>query len=478
MRMPLRFSRAEEDAAVAAPQVGSALRRLFERVTLLFLRPSEFFGFTEQGTSYRTESVAGLTTFLTMSYVIIVNPHILSDAMGIGYFEDVAFATCIASAVGCLVMGLAANYPIALAPGMGINAFFAYAVVQGLGAPWELAMAAVFLSGLLFFLLSVLRVRRVVISAVPFSIRHATAAGIGIMIAFSGLVNAELVIPHQETLVTLGDVLTVPALLTILGTFTIGFFMARGFRSSILLGILGAAVAGMALGASPWPEADRLIQVPRWPTQTFGAIFRDGGAALREVFALGIWGIVLSFLFVDLFDTVGTLLGIAQKGGFVDERGEVPRANRALGADSVATMVGAVFGTSNTTSYIESTAGLAAGGRTGFANLITALLFIAALFVIPLVEAIPYFATAPALIVVGVLMASQLTRIDWEDITEALPGFIVMIGIPLTFSITNGLALGFLAHVWLKTFSGRLHEVHWLAYLLSAALVAKYLLLP
>ena len=475
MKMWWRFSKAEDDAVVVAPLVESSLGRFFGRMALLFTRPSAFFGFGEQGTTYRTEVVAGLTTFMTMSYVIIVNPHILSDAMGIGYFEDLAFATCVASAVGCLVMGLLANYPIALAPGMGINAFFTYAVVQGLGVPWELAMAAVFLSGVLFFILSVLRVRRVVISAVPSSIRHATAAGIGIMIAFMGLINAELVVPHEVTLVTLGDVLTVPALLTILGTFTIGFFMARGVRSSILVGILAVAVAGMALGAAPWP--DRLAQMPRWPTQTFGAIFWDGAAALREVFALGLWGVVFSFLFVDLFDTVGTLLGVAQKGNFLDERGEVPRANRALGADSVATMVGAVFGTSNVTSYIESTAGLAAGGRTGFANVITAVLFIGALFVIPFVEAIPYFATAPALIVVGVLMASQLAYIDWEDITEALPGFVVMIGIPLTFSITNGLALGFLAHVWLKTFSGRLHEVHWLAYLLSAALVAKYLLL-
>ena len=430
---------------------------------------ARYFRFDELGTNFRREVVGGVTTFVTMAYIVAVNPGILSEALGQDLFQELLFATCVSSAVATLIMGLAANYPFALAPGMGLNAFFAYTVVLGMGVRWDLALGVVLASGILFTLLSVVRVREAIITAVPDALKHATAAGIGLFIAFIGLKNAGIVTGNSATLVALGELRSGPVGLAFLGVLGIGVLVVRRVRGAILLGVLGVTLLAILLGVTPPPKG--IFSLPVWPARLFGAAV----VHLPAAFDVALIGTVFAFLFVDLFDTMGTLVGLSERVGFLDEEGRLPRANRALLADSLGTMVGAVFGTSTVTTYIESASGISEGARTGFASVVTGLLFLLALFLTPLVEAIPSFATAPALIVVGVLMMASVTRVNWEDMSDALPAFVTVVAIPLTFSIANGVALGFVAFPIVKRLGGRGQEVHPLVDLLAVVFVARYL---
>lgn len=422
-----------------------------------------FFRLDEHRTTVRTEVQAGLTTFMTMAYIVVVNPAILSAA-GVP-FEGALFATCIGAATGTLLMGLLANYPFALAPGMGLNAYFTYTVVLGMGVPWQTALGAVFLSGVAFLLLTAGRVRALVVDAIPRSIKTAVAGGIGLFIAFLGLRNAGIVVANEATFVTLGTLAAPGPLLSLAGlALTVGL-MARGHRGAIIWGILGVTAAAMALGISPLPEA--ILSVPD-ASATFLAL--DIPGALR----LGFLEVVFAFLFVDLFDSVGTFTGLAEEGGFMTKEGKIPRVNRALSADAVATVVGSMLGTSTVTTYVESAAGIGEGGRTGLVAVVVAGLFILAVFTAPIAGAIPGIATAPALIVVGALMMRAVRNVPWADPTESVPAFVTLTAMPLTFSIANGIALGFISYALVKVLAGRAREVDPLVYVLAGLFLVRY----
>jgi AGZA family xanthine/uracil permease-like MFS transporter len=422
-----------------------------------------FFQLEQHGTTVGRELSAGLATFLTMAYIVVVNPALLAEA-GVP-FEGALFATCIASAAATLIMGLVANYPFALAPGMGLNAYFAYSVVGALGVPWQTALGAVFLSGVIFILLTAGRIRALIVDAIPGPVKHATAAGIGLFIAFIGLRNGGLVVADPATFVRLGAIGAKGPLLVLGGLLLSGALMARGRRSAILVGIASVTVAAMLLGLDPLPRDVFALPDPRG---TFLQL------DIRGALGLGLLDIVFVFLFVDMFDTVGSLLGLAHQGGFLREDGSLPRVNRALAADAGGTMIGALLGTSTVTTYIESAAGIGAGGRTGLTAVTVAFLFILASFFAPLAAAVPGIATAPALILVGVLMTQAITLVKWHDTTEALPAFITAIAMPLTFSIANGIALGFLTYAGIKLLAGRAREVGWLVWLLAALFLARF----
>ncbi|MDE2997674.1 MAG: NCS2 family permease [Gemmatimonadota bacterium] len=428
-----------------------------------------FFRFEENGATFRTEVIGGLTTFVTMAYIVAVNPGMLTEALGKDLFGELLFATCISAAVATLIMGIAANYPFALAPGMGLNAFFAYTVVLGMGVRWDLALGVVLASGILFTLLTLVRVREAIINAVPDTIKQATACGIGLFIAFIGLKNAGIVAADQATLISLGEIRSGPVGLTLLGVLGTGVMLARGVKGAILMGMLGVTILGVLTGVAPAPQG--FISLPAWPERLFGV----AAVNLTAAFDVGLIGVVFVFLFVDMFDTMGTLVGVSGRAGFLDGRGRLPRANRALLADSLGTVFGSMFGTSTVTTYIESASGISAGARTGFASVVTGAMFLLALFLTPLVEAIPPFATAPALIVVGVLMMASVVNVKWHDVTDALPAFLTMIAMPLTFSISDGLALGFIAFPIVKRLGRRGDEVNPLVDLLAVIFIARYL---
>lgn len=428
-----------------------------------------YFRFEEKGATYRTEVIGGLTSFVTMAYIVAVNPGMLSEALGKDLFGELLFATCISAAVATLIMGIVANYPFALAPGMGLNAFFAYTVVLGMGVRWDLALGVVLASGILFTLLTLVRVREAIINAVPDTIKHATACGIGLFIAFIGLKNAGIVATNPATLITLGEIRTGPVGLTLLGVLGTGVMLARGVKGAILYGMLGVTVLGMLTGVNAAPE--EVFSLPAWPEQLFGV----AAVNLAAAFDVGLIGVVFVFLFVDMFDTMGTLVGVSGRAGFLDERGRLPRANRALLADSLGTVFGSLFGTSTVTTYIESASGISAGARTGFASVVTGAMFLLALFLTPLVEAVPAFATAPALIVVGVLMMASVVNVKWHDVTDALPAFLTMIAMPLTFSISDGLAMGFIAFPIVKRLGRQGDDVNPLVDLLAVIFIARYL---
>lgn len=420
-----------------------------------------FFQLSDHGTTVKQEVIAGFTTFLTMAYVIVVNPDVLSVS-GMDY-GAVFVATCVAAAIGTLIMGLFANYPIALAPGMGLNAFFSFAVVQGMGHTWQVALGAVFLSGLIFFLLSLFKVREWIINSIPMSLRYGISAGIGFFLALIALKNAGIVVANPATLVALGDVKTAEALLTFGGFILICGLSYRRVTGAVVIGIIAVTVIAMMLGMV---EYQGFMSAPPSLAPTFMQM--DIAGALE----VGLISVVFAFLFVDLFDTSGTLIGAAQRGGLLDAKGNLPRLKQALMADSVATMSGAAMGTSTTTSYIESTAGISAGGRTGLTAVVVALLFLGCLFFAPIAAIVPPYATAPALLYVAVLMSGGLKLIDWADITEAAPGIVTALMMPLTFSIANGIALGFITYALLKLVSGR-----WGALNLSVALIALLFIL-
>jgi AGZA family xanthine/uracil permease-like MFS transporter len=423
---------------------------------------TEFFRLEENGTTIRTELLAGLTTFLAMAYIVVVNPRILSE--GGMPAEGVLFATCVSSAFATLVMGLWANYPIALAPGMSLNAYFTYSVVIGRGVPWQTALGVVFLSGVVFLLLTLTKVREHIVNDIPDCLKHGTAAGIGLFIAFIGMRNAKMIIANPATFVGLGKLADPQVLLAAAGLLLTAVLMTRKIPGAILIGVVIVALAGIPFGLAHWPA--QLFSLPH-PSGTFLKL--DFHAAAK----LGLGELIFVFFFVDLFDNVGTLVGVCEQGNFMKD-GKLPRASRALLADAFGTMAGALTGTSTVTSYIESAAGVAAGGRTGLGNIVIATLFLAAAFCAPLLAAVPSYATSPALILVGALMCGSIARINWNDFTEAFPAFLTIVATPLTFSIATGLSLGLLSFTFLKVGAGKYREISPLIWLLSALFLCRY----
>ena len=420
------------------------------------------FHLQENQTTVRRELFAGLTTFMAMAYVVVVNPRILSEA---GMPADgVLFATCISAALGTLVMGIWANYPIALAPGMSLNAYFTYSVVIGRGVHWQTALGVVFLSGLLFLLLTLTKVREHIVNDIPDCLKHGTAAGIGLFIAFIGLRNARLIVANPATFVAFGRISDREVLLATAGLLLTAILMARKVGGAILIGVVTIAIAGIPLGLSHWPA--HMFSLPH-PSGTFLKLDFLGATKL------GLGELIFVFFFVDLFDNVGTLVGVCEQGKFLRD-GKLPRASRALLADAFGTMAGALTGTSTVTSYIESAAGVAAGARTGLGNVLIAGLFLAAMFCAPLVAAVPGYATAPALILVGALMCGGVARVKWDDFTEAFPAFMTVIATPLTFSIATGLSLGLLSFTFLKVGTGRHKEISPLIWILSVLFLCRY----
>jgi AGZA family xanthine/uracil permease-like MFS transporter len=424
-----------------------------------------FFHLTENHTTVRRELLGGLTTFMTMAYIIVVNPQILAQA-GMPA-EGVLFATCISAAAATLVMGLYANYPIALAPGMSLNAYFTYSVCLGMHIPWRTALGLVFISGVLFVLLTVTRIREQIVNGIPDSLKHATAAGIGMFIAFVGLRNAKLVVANSATFVGLGSFSDPEVQAACFGLLLTLVLMARKINGAILLGIIGTTVLGIFRGMAHLPTA--LVSLPH-PSATLLQL------DLRGAIHLGLLEIIFAFLFVDLFDNVGTLVGVCEQGGFVKD-GKIPRVGRALLADAVGTVFGSLTGTSTVTSYIESAAGVAAGARTGLANVAVAALFLVAAFFSPVAAAIPGFATAPALLLVGALMTQSIARINWSDFTDAFPAFATVLATPLTFSIATGLSLGLISHTVIKVAAGKQREVSPLLWILTFLFILRYVYL-
>jgi AGZA family xanthine/uracil permease-like MFS transporter len=424
------------------------------------------FALQEHGTTVRTELLAGLTTFMTMAYIIFVNPAILAEA---GMDRGAVFvATCLAAAFGSAMMGLYANYPVALAPGMGLNAYFTYGVVKGMGHAWETALGAVFLSGVLFLIVSLTGIREWVINAVPRSLKLSIAAGIGLFLAVIGLQSAGIIAAHPVTLVTLGNLRAPGVLIAVAAFVVIAALDARKVPGAILIGILAAAAGGVALGLSTFTG---VLSLP--PSIAPVLLKLD----ILKALEIGVVAIVFTFFFVDVFDNTGTLVGVAQKAGLVKPDGTLPRVQRALTADSTAAMAGAALGTSTTTSYIESAAGVNAGGRTGLVAVTVAVLFLGALFFAPLAGAIPVFATAPALVYVACLMMSTVADIDFSDVTEYVPAVVVIVTMPLTFSIAHGIAFGFIAYTAIKLLAGRPGDVSPAVAVLSVLFIAKFALL-
>jgi AGZA family xanthine/uracil permease-like MFS transporter len=424
---------------------------------------NSYFKLSEHGTTVRTEVLAGVTTFLTMAYITFVNPAILSDA-GMD-FGAVFVATCVAAAIGTFVMGFYANYPIALAPGMGLNAFFTYGVVLGMGHTWQVGLGAVFISGILFVILSLLPVREWLINAIPKTLKMAISAGIGLFLGIIALKNAGIVVDHPATLVALGDLQSLPVLLAFAGFFVIVALDSRRIPGAIIIGILATTAVGVLLGVSEWKG---LASLPPDPTPTLLQL--DLGGALE----VGLITVVFTFFFVDLFDTAGTLVGVAHRAGLLDANGRLPRLKRALLADSTATVAGGLLGTSTTTSYVESAAGVRAGGRTGLTAVTVGVLFLLSLFFSPLAQTVPAYATAPALLYVACLMARGLAEIDWEDATDYAPAVVAAIAMPLTFSIANGIGLGFITYAAVKLLSGKIQDCKPAVILIAVLFLVKF----
>jgi AGZA family xanthine/uracil permease-like MFS transporter len=429
-------------------------------------RLERYFEFERLHTNWRTEILAGATTFITMAYIIFVNPSVLREANM--PFKAVVAATCFCAAFGSILMGVFARYPIALAPGMGLNAYFTYTVVKGMGIPWQTALGAVFLSGVAFLLLTLLGVRQLIVEAIPAELYAAVAAGIGLFIAMIGLRNAGIIVASESTLVTLGNVRDKNTLLAIFGLLAITALLAWGVRAAMLLGILLTTLAGVLFGLVKWsPESYHISDIAA----------TAGKLDVRAAASIGFLEIVFVFLFVDFFDNVGTLVGVGKKAGLFDDKNRIPRIRNILLADASATIAGSLAGTSTVVSYIESAAGVVAGGRSGVTAIVTGLLFALALFVAPLIGAVPTAATAPALIVVGSLMMTQVSEIKWSDPEIAIPAFLTLVTIPLSFSIANGLAFGFTAYAALKLVRGEFRKTHWLVWVLALLFVARFVYL-
>ena len=433
---------------------------------------TRFFNLEEHGTTVRTELFAGLTTFLTMAYIIVVNPLVLGAAgMPVA---GVAVATCVSAGFGSILMGLLSNYPLALAPGMGLNAYFTYTVVKTMGLPWQVALGCVFISAVAFLLLTLAGVRQLIMNAIPRSLFAAVSGGIGLFIAFIGLKSAGIIVPSPGTTVGLGKLTAAGPALAVLGLLVIATLQTRAVKGAMLIGILTVAAVAWTLGLarfSPEPYHLADLSATAFRLNIPAALDLKGGVGLSLI------EIVFVFLFVDLFDNVGTLMAVTKRAGLVSADGTVPRMRRILLADSIAMLVGALAGTSPVTSYIESTSGVAVGGRTGLTSVTVGALFICTLFVAPLVQAIPAVATAPALVLVGAMMMSALAEVDWHEPGEAIPAFLTAVMIPLSYSIANGLAFGIVSHAVLKFVRGQACARDWLVYVLAALCVGRFIYL-
>ena len=446
-----------------------------------------YFGITQSGSTVSRELRAGLTTFLTMSYILFVNPQVLSNAIHIpNAFVQLLMTTAIAAAFGSFMMGIVAKYPFAQAPGMGLNAFFAFTVVLTMEVPWQTALGAVFISGVLFVLLSVMGVRQAIVQSIPSALKFAITGGIGAFLAFLGLKNAGIVVSNQATFVGLGSLMVPQVWLALLGLIVTTVLMARRVTGAILWGILTTTLLGILLHLPVYPGgANGALQAfpgfsgnllgifgtPVWPGDLVGKM--DLAGAL----GLGLLHVVFTFFFVDFFDATGTLTGLAQKAGFLDAQGNMPRARRLFAMDGLAAMFGAFMGTSTTTAYVESASGIGEGGRTGLTAVAVGVLFLLSMFLWPLASAIPAAATAPALIMVGALMMDGVKEVDWHDISESLPSFLTIILMPLTFSIANGVSFGIISYCAIKALSGRAREVSPILYVIAALLLGRYLFL-
>ena len=426
-------------------------------------RAEEYFDFASLQTGWRTEILAGLTTFMTMAYIVFVNPSILHEA-GMP-LAAVTAATCLSAAFGSLCMGLFARYPIALAPGMGLNAYFTFSVVKGMGVAWQTALGAVFLSGVAFLILTVVGVRQLIVAAIPHELYAAVASGVGLFIALIGFRESGIIVPNTATMVALGNLRNPQTLLAIFGLVTMGVLLAWRVRAAILIGIVATSLLAFLTGQL------------KWAPQPYN--FNDISATafrldIRASAGIGLLEIVFVFLFVDLFDNVGTLVAVGKKAGLFDRAHRIPRIDRILFCDASATVVGSLAGTSTVVSYIESAAGVAAGGRSGVTAIVVGLLFLAAMVVAPLAGVLPASATAPALIIVGSLMMTTVTEIAWDDTLVAIPAFLTMMAIPLTFSIANGLAFGFTAYTVMHILRGKFREVNWMVYVLTALFLVRF----
>lgn len=421
------------------------------------------FKLSDNKTNFRTEVLAGVTTFLTMCYIIIVNPLILSET---GMDHGAVFvATCLAAAIGCLVMGIVANYPIALAPGMGLNAYFTYSVCLGMGVPWQTALAAVFVSGLVFLAISFFKIREAIVNAIPMSLKFAIGGGIGLFLALIALKNAGIIVDNPATLVGLGDIKQPTVLLALFGFLMIVVLHQFKVRGAIIISILVVTAIATAMGLNEFKGV--VGQVPSL-APTFMQMDFEG------LFTASMVGVIFVFFIVDLFDSTGTLVGVSHRAGLLQD-GKLPRLKKALFADSTAIVAGAALGTSSTTPYIESASGVAAGGRTGLTTVVVAFLFIGCLFLAPLAQSVPGFATAPALLFIGVLMIQGITHIDWDDITEAVPAFLTIVFMPFTYSIADGIAMGFISYALVKLLTGKAKTVPYMVWIIAALWVFKFI---
>ena len=429
----------------------------------MLTRLERYFGFAAHETTWRTEILAGLTTFITMAYIIFVNPAILSQT-GMP-LAAVTTSTCLCAAIGSILMGALANYPLALAPGMGLNAYFTYTVVKGMGVPWQTALGAVFLSGVIFLLLTFGGIRQKLLAAIPHHLHAAVAGGIGLFIAFIGLRNAKIIVPSAATTVTLGNLHAHDTQLAIFGIVLIAVLQAYRVKASMLIGVLTTLVVGI------------LFHQVKYMPSTFNPMaIRDTAFHLdiRGALRMKAAEIIFVFLFVDLFDNIGTLVAVTERAGLIADDHTIPRLDKIFFADATSTVMGSLAGTSTVTSYIESSAGVAAGGRTGVTAIVTGLLFFLAIFVAPVVGAIPDFATAPALILVGALMLGGAARIDWNEPRLAIPAFLTLVTIPLTYSIATGLSFGLISYAALELATGRGRRQHWMLYLLAVLFLLRF----
>lgn len=449
----------------------------------------KFFKLKENGTNVRTEVVAGVTTFMTMAYILAVNPSILS-ASGMDA-QAVLIATAIASFIGTICMALLANYPFALAPGLGLNAYFAYTVCGSMGYSWQIVLFAVFVEGLIFIVLSLTNVREAIFNAIPLQLKKGVSVGIGLFIAFIGLQNAGIVVNNDSTLVSIVDFTAdfhtsgISALLAVIGVFIIAVLYVKKVKGAILIGIFATWILGIICQLTGLyvvtPDAGYYSLIPAWSSFNLGAISSVFGQCFKADFsslrAFDFVAIVCAFLFVDIFDTLGTLIGCATKADMLDKEGKLPRIKEALLADAIATTAGAVLGTSTTTTFVESSAGVAEGGRTGLSSVVTGLLFLLAVFLSPIFITIPSFATAPALLFVGFLMISAVTAIDFNDFTEAVPAYLALIAMPLTYSISEGIAAGVISYVVINLISGKAKKITPLMYVLAVLFICKFIFL-
>ena len=427
----------------------------------------KLFGFDSTKTTIRTEIVAGITTFLTMSYILAVNPTMFGelDGMPVG---SVFTSTALAAIVGCLAMAFVGKLPFGLAPGMGLNAFFVYSVCIGMGYSWQFALTAVLIEGLIFIVLTLTNLREAIVNAIPMSLRNAIGAGIGLFIAFIGLKSAGVVVADGATLVALGDVTSGSALLAFIGLVITGFMYSRNVPGAILLGIIITMVIGIPLGVT---EFKGIVSAPESIAPIFCQFEFD------KIFSVDMLVVVFTFFFIDMFDTVGTLVGVCTKAKMMDENGNIYRVKQAFMADSIATTAGALLGTSTTTTYVESAAGVAQGGRSGLTALVVGGCFVIAMFFSPLFLSIPSAATAPALIIVGLLMAEQIKNVDFDDFSESIPAFVCMLMMPLTYSISNGILIGMITYVLMNMICGKFKKLSPAMYILAILFILKYILI-